>query len=112
MDTAADSDSLASSCGSVEVMAIPNGNERARFPHRITGRIRGRVEWIIFSLYTVRIGGWGENMGGAALWVRVGFLTSLAARVLCASGRGASRALGMASALLQAGLWMVMINGL
>lgn len=70
------------------------------------------VEWIIFSFQTVHIGGWGENMGGAALWFRVGFLTSLAALVLCAAGRGASRALGMVSALLQAGLWIVMINGL
>lgn len=70
------------------------------------------AQWIAFSLYTVHIGGWGENMGGAALWFRVGFCTSLAALVLCAAGRGASRALGMASALLQAVLWMVMINGM
>jgi hypothetical protein len=70
------------------------------------------VEWIIFSLYTVHIDGWGENVSGAALWFRVGFLTSLAALILCATGRGASRAWGMTSALFQAGLWMVMINGM
>lgn len=70
------------------------------------------AEWIIFSLYTVHIGGWSENMSGATLWFRVGFLTSLAALILCASGRGASRVLGMTLALLQAGLWMVMINGM
>lgn len=70
------------------------------------------AQWVVFSVYTIHIGGWGENMGGAALWFRVGFLTSLAALVLCAAGRGASRALGMASALLQAVLWMVMINGM
>lgn len=70
------------------------------------------VEWIAFIFYTVHIGGWGENMSGAALWFRVGFWTSLAALILCAAGRGASRALGTTSALLQAGLWMVMISGM
>jgi hypothetical protein len=70
------------------------------------------AQWIAFSVYTVHIGGWGENMSGAALWFRVGFWTSLAALILCAAGRGASRALGMASALLQAGLWMLMISGM
>lgn len=70
------------------------------------------AQWIAFTLYTVHIGGWGTNMSGAAVWFRVGFWTSLAALVLCAAGRGSSRALGMASALLQAGLWMVMITGM
>jgi hypothetical protein len=38
------------------------------------------AQWIAFSVYTVHIGGWGENMSGAALWFRVGFWTSLAER--------------------------------
>lgn len=46
------------------------------------------AQWVAFSLYTVHIGGWGENMSGAALWFRVGFWTSLAALVLCAADAG------------------------
>jgi hypothetical protein len=30
------------------------------------------AQWIIFSLYTVHIGGWAVNMSGALLWFRVG----------------------------------------
>jgi hypothetical protein len=68
--------------------------------------------YFLFVVHAYRIGGFGENFGALLAWARAGFGLCVAGAVLSVTGRGKSRVLTLASALLLAFLWVFLVSGM
>jgi hypothetical protein len=85
----------------------PNGARRRLFTLGLLVTSAALLIYLAFTIESARLNGWLHNLTGFTIWLRFGFWTSVAGFVFSCFGKGSGRAWSIASAVLLAGLWLV-----
>ena len=88
------------------------GGRKALFVTGLVGVSGALALYVVFDIYTYRIGGFGTNFPGMLRWARPGHWMSLASLCLVLTGRGTSRSFALASALVILILWVIPVWGM